>query len=162
MDTRVTKGVTVYPSVVEGKRSAIVRCLCASIVGSNPTTVFYFSVCLPHLAFAAADRALLRSSAETLAHRFFPPFLPPLLAIARMNRSTSALLNCGGASMASEATEDFRVLLTDAGSAVERCTISKAAWFTSLGCLGLRERFCILEVCHGRQPSQNESSPLPG
>jgi|HubBroStandDraft_4_1064222.scaffolds.fasta_scaffold74365_2 hypothetical protein len=45
-------------------------------------------------------------------------------------------------------------------SAVDRCTIWKAAWFTSEGLLLIR--LGMVPVCHAAAPFQNESSPLPG
>jgi hypothetical protein len=95
------------------------------------------------LALAAAESALLRTSDDTLAQRFFPPFFPPLLPIFRIRADNSDLLRSGAA----------------ASCPVERSIIACAAWFTSRGCLGLRERFCILQSMPRPASFATPSSP---
>lgn len=112
----------------------------------------FYSADLPVLTFAHLARAALlalklRSSSVIFAALAGPPFLPPFWPIACINLLISARVNSSA---------------LDSICPVDRSTSACAAWFTSFGCFDVRNRFCIRKVCHVRQPSQNESSPLPG
>ena|ERR1019366_8974626 len=96
-----------------------------------------------HRALAACKALSLRSSGVMVTRLAFPPILPPLRPIADITREISALLALGGLFCG----------FSGSGSAVDRCTIWKAAWFTSEGLVLIR--FGMAPVCHVRRQSQN-------
>jgi hypothetical protein len=111
----------------------------------------YVCFLFPHRTLAACDARSWRSSGVIVSRLRLPPSLPPFLPIARITREISALVGLGGFVGLGAGTVS--------GSAVERCTMRKAAWFSSIGLLLIR--FGIAQVCHMGAGCQIQSSPLP-